>query len=159
MEMGKIPAELRENIARNIRECRSRAFPGRGGGKRCAEAFGVTPQQWSPWERGLRTPDEVRLARIAELFGVTVEYLRRDNRVDVQTGAREPGQPSGSLYNEARAAANREERRNNTAEAGADDDRRIVYVPVLVLTPFLPDGLKALSDQVAALLNGERRHG
>lgn len=77
--MGKIPNELRETIARNIRECRMKKFPGRGGGKKCAESFGVSPQQWSPWERGMRTPDELRLSQIAEFFDVTVEYLRRDN--------------------------------------------------------------------------------
>ena len=78
--MGKIPNELREVIARNIRVCRLQKFPDRGGGKKCAETFGVSPQQWSPWERGTRTPDEVRLSQIAEFFGVTVEWMRRDNR-------------------------------------------------------------------------------
>lgn len=77
--MGKIPVELRNTIARNIRACRMGKFPGRGGAKKCAEAFGVSPQQWSPWERAMRTPDELRLQQIAEFFGVTVEYLRRDN--------------------------------------------------------------------------------
>ncbi len=79
--MGKIPNELREIIARNIRDCRVKKFPGRGGGKKCAETFGVSPQQWSPWERGMRTPDELRLSQIADFFGVTVEFLRRDNSV------------------------------------------------------------------------------
>lgn len=78
--MGKIPNSLRENIARNIRECRLKNFPGRGGGKRCAEAFGVSPQQWSPWESGKRTPDELRLEQIANFFGTTVEWFRRDHR-------------------------------------------------------------------------------
>ena len=78
--MGRIPTELREIIARNIRNCRLKKFPGRGGGRKCAEAFGVSPQQWSPWERGMRTPDEVRLSQLAEFFGVTVEWMRRDNR-------------------------------------------------------------------------------
>ena len=80
-KMGKIPNELREIIARNIRDCRLKKFPGRGGGKKCAETFGASPQQWSPWERGMRTPDELRLSQIAEFFGVTVEFLRRDNSV------------------------------------------------------------------------------
>ncbi len=55
-------------------------FSGRGGGKKCAEAFGVSPQQWSPWERGKRTPDEVRLGEIAGFFGVSVEWMRCDHR-------------------------------------------------------------------------------
>lgn len=79
--MGKIPNDLRQTIASNIRNCRMNKFPGRGGGKKCAEAFGVSPQQWSPWERGMRTPDELRLQQIADFFGVTVEYLRRDNNI------------------------------------------------------------------------------
>lgn len=54
-------------------------FPGRGGGKECAKAFGVSPQQWSPWERAVRTPNESRLAEIAKFFNVTVEWLRRDH--------------------------------------------------------------------------------
>ena len=78
--MGAIPQELREIIAWNIRACRVRKFPGRGGGKKCAEAFGVSPQQWSPWERGMRTPDEIRLSQMAEFFDVTVEWMRRDHR-------------------------------------------------------------------------------
>ncbi len=77
--MGKIPQELREVIARNIRECRQKKHPGRGGGKRCAEEFGVSPQQWSPWERGMRTPDEKRMGELAEFFGVTVSFLREDH--------------------------------------------------------------------------------
>lgn len=82
--MGKIPNELRRTIAANIRAERVKKFPGRGGGKKCAEAFSefigknVSPQQWSPWERGQRTPDESRLKQIADFFGTTVETLRRD---------------------------------------------------------------------------------
>ncbi len=77
--MGRIPEELRRIIAANIRAERVRNYPGRGGGKRCAEAFGVSPQQWSPWERGARTPDELRLSEIAEFFGVTVDHMRHEH--------------------------------------------------------------------------------
>ena len=99
--MGKIPNELRETIARNIRECRMKKYPGRGGGKKCAESFGVSPQQWSPWERGMRTPDELRLSQIAEFFGVTVEFLRRDNTVrKPESLAPESAQYSVGLYND-----------------------------------------------------------
>lgn len=106
--MGKIPNELRETIARNIRECRLKKFPGRGGGKKCAEAFGVSPQQWSPWERGMRTPDELRLSQIASFFGVTVEFLRRDNNF-AREGMEENKyhlQPSlyNNIYNTAQPA-------------------------------------------------------
>ncbi len=75
--MGRMPTDLRETIAGKIRRCRMVHFPGRGDGRRCAEAFGVSPQQWSLWERGIRTPDELRMVQLARFFGVTVEYLRR----------------------------------------------------------------------------------
>ncbi|MCD8139027.1 MAG: helix-turn-helix transcriptional regulator [Planctomycetaceae bacterium] len=91
--MGKMPDALRETIARNIRDCRLNKFPGRGGGKRCAEAFGVSPQQWSPWESGKRTPDELRLEQIASFFGTTVEWFRRDHRNE---GDAAPLPPSSS---------------------------------------------------------------
>ncbi len=41
--------------------------------------FGVSQQQWSPWETGSRTPDEFRLAQLADFFGVTVEYLCQEH--------------------------------------------------------------------------------
>ncbi|MCC8190320.1 MAG: helix-turn-helix transcriptional regulator [Planctomycetes bacterium] len=89
--MGKMPNALRENIARNIRDCRLKNFPGRGGGKRCAESFGVSPQQWSPWESGKRTPDELRLEEIAKFFGTTVEWFRRDHRQEGSQNIALPG--------------------------------------------------------------------
>jgi Predicted transcriptional regulators len=73
--MARIPDELRQVIARNIKHCRLQRFSGRGGVKKCAEAFGVMPQQWSPWEKGRRTPDKSRMQQIASFFGVTVDYL------------------------------------------------------------------------------------
>lgn len=96
--MGKIPDDLRQTIARNIKECREKKYPGRGGGKKCAEGFSefigknVSPQQWSPWERGMRTPDETRLKQIAEFFGKDVEFMRRDNTRPSDTPSQEqPG--------------------------------------------------------------------
>lgn len=69
----------RENIARNITVCRKIKHPGRGGQRECAEAFGVLPQQWSPWERGIRTPTGTRLNRICEYFGITAEWLNKNH--------------------------------------------------------------------------------
>lgn len=77
--MGKIPVDLRTNVATNIRNCRNFKYPQWGGAKKCAEDLGVSPQQWSQWERGAHMPDEYRMMEIAEFFGVTIEYLRRDN--------------------------------------------------------------------------------
>lgn len=77
--MGKVPVELRKNIATNIKNCRNMRYPMWGGSKRCAQEFGVSPQQWSQWERGAHMPDEYRMMEIADFFGVSTEYLRRDN--------------------------------------------------------------------------------
>lgn len=99
--MGRIPNALRETIAKNIRSCRVKRFPGRGGSKKCAEALGVSPQQWSPWERGMRTPDEGRMIAIAKFFGVTVEWLRTDHSMPPgqEQSQEQPGEPPGEQSN------------------------------------------------------------
>lgn len=90
--MGKVPVDLRKNIAVNIRHCRYIRYPMRGGAKKCAAAFGVSPQKWSQWECGKHMPDEYRMMKLAEFFDVSTEYLRRDNRDadDPHGGDRKP---------------------------------------------------------------------
>ena len=77
--MGKVPVDLRKNVANNIRKCRSGRYPMWGGSKKCAIDFGVSPQQWSQWERGAHMPDEYRMMEIADFFGVSTAFLRRRN--------------------------------------------------------------------------------
>ncbi|MCD8351202.1 MAG: helix-turn-helix transcriptional regulator [Planctomycetaceae bacterium] len=77
--MPQLPQAIRSAIAQSIRRHRLQKFPGRGGAKACAEAFGVLPQQWSPWERGIRTPSEPHMQRLAEFFDTTIEEMRRPN--------------------------------------------------------------------------------
>lgn len=48
----------------------------------------------------MRTPDELRLSQIAEFFGVTVEFLRRDNSVRKPEAAPGEGQQYISLYSD-----------------------------------------------------------
>ncbi len=94
--MPKIEPLLRGIIARNIRECRREKFPGRGGGKKCAEEFSqysgknISPQQWSPWESGGRTPNEESLQQIARFFGKTLEYMHSDNHPSAPIPRYEP---------------------------------------------------------------------
>jgi transcriptional regulator with XRE-family HTH domain len=76
--MGRLTRVEKEIIAYNISEQRKLRYPGHGGGKKCAAAFGIPPQQWSPWESGGRTPDDNRLKQIATFFEVTVADLRRE---------------------------------------------------------------------------------
>ncbi len=128
--MGKSPGELRETIARNIRECRMKKYPGRGGGKKCAEAFGVT-----------------------------VEYLRRDNRPKQEQGS--PGRveppplmPGGGSFDFITPHVAYPS--GNPASRGGKDT---VYVPVFVLLPYLPDDMKALYEQFNAAMNGGQSGG
>lgn len=79
--MRKIPGDMRDIIGENIHALRTKMFPGHGGGKKCAEAFGVSQQQWSPWERGSRTPDGIRLEEMADFFKVPVEYFYKKHVV------------------------------------------------------------------------------
>jgi transcriptional regulator with XRE-family HTH domain len=81
-DMKQIPEELRQTIAENVRYWRNQKYPGKGGSKKCADAFGVSQQQWSPWERGTRTPGEIRLRQIATFFGTTVEWLLERHQFD-----------------------------------------------------------------------------
>ena len=74
--MGGETKELRLIVGENIKYCREQRFPGMGGSKECADAFGVTQQQWSPWELGKRLPKEKRLAKIAEFFDTTADWMR-----------------------------------------------------------------------------------
>ena len=76
--MGRLTREEKEIIAYNISEQRKQKYPGHGGGKKCAEEFGVPAQQWSPWESGSRTPDDSRLTQIADFFKITVTDLRQE---------------------------------------------------------------------------------
>ncbi|MCC8180085.1 MAG: helix-turn-helix transcriptional regulator [Planctomycetes bacterium] len=62
----------------------AKAVSYRGGSGKCAHDFGVSPQQWSPWERGTRTPDGLRLTQIADFFHITVDDLLRDDRKNAE---------------------------------------------------------------------------
>lgn len=85
--MGVESKELRLIVGENIKYCQEKRFPGMGGGKECAEAFGVSQQQWSPWQLGKRLPKEKRLVEIAEFFGMTPEWMRtRHNFHDDDAG-------------------------------------------------------------------------
>lgn len=66
----QVANKLKSIISKNIKKCRLKAFPGHGGGRRCAAAFGVTPSQWSHWENNRRIPDEYIRSQLAVFFGI-----------------------------------------------------------------------------------------
>ncbi|GEM_PF-4539235 len=68
--------ELVKAVSRTITKLRERIFPGYGGKKKCAEAFGVHPQVWRDWEKGHRTPGPVYQRKLTEFFDVTLSQLR-----------------------------------------------------------------------------------
>lgn len=74
--------ELRLIVGENIRHCREEGFPGKGGMSKCAEKFGVSIQQWSPWELGKRLPKEERLKKIAEFFGRDMTWMLTRHNFD-----------------------------------------------------------------------------
>lgn len=71
--------ELLRIISSNLYALRMKKFPGRGGQKKCADLLQMRQQQWAPWEKGQRMPNEESLERIAEMFEVSVEYLKTDH--------------------------------------------------------------------------------
>lgn len=53
----------------------------------CAEKFGVSLQQWSPWELGKRLPKDDKLAMIADFLGTSVDWLRTRHDFDAPDSA------------------------------------------------------------------------
>lgn len=60
-----------------LKSWRENLYPGRGGSKHFAKVLGVSPQQWSQWENGVRTPNHHHLKLIADYFGITPKELLR----------------------------------------------------------------------------------
>lgn len=116
--MGKVPVDLRRNIAANIKNCRVAKYPMWGGAKLCAQAFGVTQQQWSQWERGAHMPDEYHMMQLASFFGVSTEWLRRDN--------------SGSGASASSASEAKDEKSSSDIDFGAVRIDNGVEVPLKV---------------------------
>ena len=50
-----------------------------------AEKLGVSRQAVSKWETGEALPEITKLKGLAEVFGVTTDYLLNDNESDVNT--------------------------------------------------------------------------
>lgn len=44
-----------------------------------AERCGVSPQRWGNYEKGKRKPDLVTMIEFANLFGVPLDYIYRDD--------------------------------------------------------------------------------
>ena len=82
--MSRLPRKERKRlldvVAVNIQTLKVQKF-GRekGSSKAAAEALGKLPQQWYPWEKGIRMPNAESLKMIANLFGVTSDYLLTDH--------------------------------------------------------------------------------
>ena len=69
---------LAKKISESIRSSRIRLFPGHGGQRKAAEAFGIDYGVWNKWEAGRKVPTEANQRRLAEFFGIPVGELRGD---------------------------------------------------------------------------------
>lgn len=89
MRQSSVRAE-RKVIAANVRACRESRFPGPDGMDECAAQFGVDAKTWSAYEKGLRDLDTLHFVRMAEFFGTTLEWFRRDNNGRPPPGVQYP---------------------------------------------------------------------
>ncbi len=64
-----------KRLAENIRSCRDKQFPERGGNNRLAKAIGVSPQMLSQWVNGARMPPIEKLQALANVFGLSIQAL------------------------------------------------------------------------------------
>ncbi|MCD8349182.1 MAG: helix-turn-helix transcriptional regulator [Planctomycetaceae bacterium] len=64
-----------KRMAENIRSCRDKQFPERGGNNRLAKAIGVSPQTLSQWINGSRMPPIEKLQALVTVFGISIQAL------------------------------------------------------------------------------------
>lgn len=64
---------LSAEIAKAIRDTRKKIYPHHGGARQFAQENGYSPQQWSQWERGARTPNKDNLERIDQAFSLYID--------------------------------------------------------------------------------------
>lgn len=76
--------DLRTVVAKNLVECRKAAGFTQ---LQLAEKLNYSDKAVSKWERGESLPDIAVLCALAELYGVTLDYLVRDIRADRRSGA------------------------------------------------------------------------
>lgn len=89
-----------KNVAVNIQRLRSIKFPGHGGQKEAAKAFGVALQMWNAWEKGRVFPSDSYQRKIADFFKVNVEELRGgevDEAGDLRAEQLEPQQDASAI--------------------------------------------------------------
>ncbi len=87
--------DILENIAANITSLRRREGMTQAA---LAEKLGYSDKSISKWERADGTPDIVCLKRIADLFGVSVDYLLREHGEDEMPPSAETAKPAEKNY-------------------------------------------------------------
>ncbi len=58
-----------KNNIKNVRERKSLTQ------KECADALGITLRAWQTYEQGVSEPKQELLCKIADMFGVSIDYL------------------------------------------------------------------------------------
>ena len=73
-----------------------------------AEKLGVSRQAVSKWESAGSVPDLQRVIQLAELFGVSTDYLLRDEMEQAEVVVYEPNHRYAEWFYEIREEANEE---------------------------------------------------
>ena len=94
-----------------------------------AEAAGVTRQSVSKWESAQSVPDLDKILKLAEIFGVTTDYLLKDEKTSEgrQEKNREEKKTEEKAEGNADLQQNREEKlsRDRARGAGRNDVRKV----------------------------------
>lgn len=90
--MANDDATLAAIIGKRIESIR-KSHPERFTQTQCAEKIGVKQQMWSKWESGLNVPNTVYQMKIADLFGVTLDFLLGRTSVPGNAQAVADGKP------------------------------------------------------------------
>lgn len=73
--MLQLTANQQKQLAKKIRAGKNKYFPERGGGKKLASLLGISPQMLTNWMAGTRHPTSMQLAKLARIFGVSIQEL------------------------------------------------------------------------------------
>ena len=118
--------DIPKNIAKNITELRKNAGMTQA---RLAEEIGYSDKSVSKWERGEGVPDIVCLKNMADLFGVSIDYLLESEH------STEPAAPTAQ---------------NNSAESAPTNDSYVINRAAIVGVTLA--GILMLSSIVFVIL-------
>ena len=116
-----------------------------------AEKMGVSRQSISKWEGAQSVPDMGRIIRLSEIFGVSTDYLLKDNIERTEPAEEGPSEREARTVSMEEANAFLQVRDVNSRRKALGVLLCIVsLVPLILLCGAQENGLLALSDKQAA---------